>query len=210
MSAPSLNDLRRQLREKFPQAHGVRAGGEHLSAEKPFQPESFPAGAISEVIPTNSGAGLMLLVAGLLGEPEEENPHPDIVLIDGADGFDPSSFTGTACSRLLWVRCASAPEMLKAADLIVRDGNVPFVLIDASALAHRDLASIPSSSWWRLRHLLERTGGRLVVLSPSPIVPGASLRLSLSAHLSLHDFDAPRQELLARLTATPQSLRHAT
>src|SRR5690606_4843870 len=160
----------------------------------PFRSEFFPSGAISEVIPAVPAAGLVLLVAGLLGEPEEDSPHPEMVLIDGSDGFDPSSFTGPACSRLLWVRCTSALEMLKAADLVVRDGNVPFVLMDAGGLDRHELASIPASSWWRLKHLTERTGGRLVVLSSSPIVPGASLRLGLSAHLSLHDFDTPRRE----------------
>ncbi len=176
----------------------------------PFRQESFPCGAISEVIPVTPTAGLALLVAGLLDEPEEHSPHPEMVLIDGADGFDPSSFTGAACSRLLWVRCTSAVEMLKATDLLIRDGNVPFVLFDASGLPRQELASIPASSWWRLRQLAERTGGRLVVLSLFPIVPGAGLRLRLSTDLCLLDFDAPRGELLERMQADSGSLRRAT
>lgn len=175
-----------------------------------FHLESFPAGAISEVIPSRPAAGLSLLVAALLGEPLEESPHPELVLIDGADGFDPASFTGAACSRLLWVRCSSAAETLKAADLLVRDGNVPFVLLDVCGLPRRELAGIPASSWWRLRQLTGRTGVRLVVLAPSPVVPGVSLRLMLSADLSLRDFDAPRAELLIRMKTETRSLRHAT
>ena len=48
--------------------------------------------------------------------------------------------------KLLWVRCGSAIEVLKSADLLVRDGNVPFVLLDAIGTARRDLAALPA---WR-------------------------------------------------------------
>ncbi len=212
MPTPRIEALRRELREKFPCAHGPRPAAEDrpAAADLSFRPESFPAGAISEVIPAGPAAGLSLLVAALLGESEEESPHPELVLIDGADGFDPSSFTGATCSRLLWVRCTSALEMLKAADLLVRDGNVPFVMLDACGLSRRELAEISSSSWWRLRQLAGRGGIRLVVLAPLPIVPGASLRLRLSARLSLSDWDEPRAELLARMKAETRTLRHAT
>lgn len=212
MTSPSIETLRRQLREKFPHAHGVRSEKDGLREKSgnPFRPESFPGGTISEVIPAGPAAGLSLLFVALLGDLEEDSPHPELALIDGADGFDPPSFTGAACSRLLWVRCTSAPEMLKAADLLVRDGNLPFVLLDASGLPRHELSSIPASSWWRLRQLAGRTGGRLVVLSPFPTVPGASLRFRLSAGLSLRDFDAPRRELLEKMKADSRILRHAT
>ena len=74
-----------------------------------------------------------------------------MVLVDGADGFDPGSFSSDACEKLLWVRCRCAMEMIKAADLLVHDGNMPFVLLDAMGLDRRDLGKVPSSAWWRLR-----------------------------------------------------------
>ena len=211
MALPAVEILRQQLRDKFPQAHGLRP--EPVSPAprgKPFRAEAFPLGAISEVVPAGPGAGVALLVAGLLGEPAETSPHPELVLVDGADAFDPGSFTGAACSKLLWVRCGSALDMLKAADLLVHDGNVPFVLLDATGVARRDLNSLPAAAWWRLKQTVERTGGRLVVLAAFPLVPCASLRLSLSAGLSLHDFDRPRGELLERLHAVPEQIRRAT
>jgi hypothetical protein len=211
MGASTAEILRQQLREKFPQAHGVRADPAPVIPQgKPFERASFPAGAISEVMPAGPVAGLLLLVAGLLGDPEESSPHPELVLVDGADAFDPASFTGHACSKLLWVRCNSALEMVKAADLLIHDGNVPFILLDATGLARRDLASIPASAWLRMKHAAGRTGGRVVVLAPFPMVPCAAHRLTLSAGLSLHDFDSPRQELLQRLHATGEGLRRAT
>lgn len=211
MASPAVEILRQQLRDKFPQAHGVRSDPEPVvPLGKPFQAEGFPVGAISEVLPAGPVAGLALLIAGLLGEPEETSPHPELVLVDGADSFDPGSFSGTACSKLLWVRCRSAVEMIKAADLLVHDGNVPFVLLDATGLARRDLSALPASAWWRLKQRVEHTGGRLVVMASFPLVPCAGLRLSLSAGLSLRDFDSPRDELLDRLQPQSVGLRRAT
>lgn len=211
MASPAVEILRQQLRDKFPQAHGVRLDpAPFVPQGKPFRAEAFPVGAISEVVPAGPGAGISLMVAGLLGDPDEASPHPELVLVDGADAFDPGSFSGLACSKLLWVRCRSALDMLKAADLLVHDGNVPFVLLDTTGVARRDLATLPAAAWWRLKQAVERGGGRLVVIAPFPLVPCASIRLSLSAGLSLDDFDCPRDELLERLEATPEQLRRAT
>lgn len=211
MATPALEILRKQLREKFPQAHGVRADAAPLVPEgKPFRVEAFPLGAISEVVPAGPVAGVSLMIAGLLGDPEEASPHPELVLVDGSDAFDPASFTGMACSKMLWVRCRSAMEMIKAADLLVHDGNLPLILLDSCGLLRRDLNALPAAAWWRLKQAVERNGSRLVVLANSPLVPCASLRLSLAAGLSLHDFDCAREDLLERLQATPEKLRHVT
>jgi len=211
MASSTVEILRQQLRDKFPQAHSLQVDPEPVvSQDKPFRADAFPVGAISEVVPAGPVAGLSLLVAGLLGDPEETSPHPELVLVDGADSFDPGSFSGTACSKLLWVRCRSALEMIKAADLLVHDGNVPFVLLDATGLARRDLSALPASAWWRLKQSVERTGGRLLVMASFPLVPCAALRLSLSAGLSLRDFDCPRTELVDRLQAQSEGLRRAT
>ena len=211
MASPAVEILRQQMREKFPQAHALRMDPQPVVPQgKPFRAEAFPVGAISEVVPAGPVAGLALLVAGLLGEPEETSPHPELVLVDGADSFDPGSFSGTACSKLLWVRCRSAVEMIKAADLLVHDGNVPFVLLDTTGLVRRELSALPASAWWRLKQTVERTGGRLVVMASFPLVPCATLRLSLSAGLSLGDFDSPREELLDRLQVRSEGLRRAT
>jgi hypothetical protein len=211
MGSPAVEILRQQLREKFPQAHGLRAEPEVMArSDKPFDADTFPVGAISEVVPAGPVAGLLLLVAGLLGEPEEASPQPELVLIDGADGFDPDSFDDAACSKLLWVRCRSALEMAKAADLLIHDGNLPFILLDATGLDRRDLQGIPASAWWRMKQTAGRHGSRVIIMASSPLVPCASLRLILSADLSLRHFDAPRLELLERLRPVSQALRHAT
>lgn len=198
------------MREKFPAAHGLAVVPEAPPevAEAPFEIGAFPAGAVSELIPSGQGGGLALWIAGLLGDPQESGHLPEFVLIDGGDHFDPTSHSATACSRLLWVRCAKIQEALKATDLLVRDGNIPFVMLDLCGLPMAALKSIPASSWWRLKLGCEAVACRLVVLAPFPLVPCASLRLTLSSRLSLEDFDKPRTEPLREITASPALLRH--
>ncbi len=212
MTATTLQEIRKKLREKFPAAHGFATVEEvaERPSEKPFEIATFPPGAISEIIPAAEGGGLSLWIAGLLAEPEEMAEFPKFVLVDGGDGFDPVSHTAAACSQLLWVRCAKIHEALKAADLLVRDANVPFVMLDLCGLPSASLRSIPASAWWRLKQLCETGACRLIVLAPSPLVPCASLRLELSARLELMDFDLPRNEILQRMTARPNQLRRAT
>ena len=200
MNSVAMEELRRQMRVKFPQAHVVREEVSEESGCGLFDVGMFPAGAISEVVPAVKFSGISLMVAGLLeNEGVEEAGGYRMVLVDGADGFDPGSFSDEACGRMLWVRCRCAMEMVKAADLLVHDGNMPFILLDALGLARRDLVKVPASAWWRLRQVAERTGCRLVVMVEQPLVPCASLRVGLNARLRLEDFDVEREELLGRL-----------
>jgi hypothetical protein len=211
VTATNLQEIRRQLREKFPSAHGFTPVADPKEVAKgPFEVSTFPAGAISEIIPAAGGSGLSLWIAGLLADPEAAAEFPKFVLVDGSDAFDPVSHTAAACSQLLWVRCSKVRDALKAADLLVRDANVPFIILDVCGLPMAGLRSIPAAAWWRLKLLCENGACRLVVLAPAPLVPCASMRLELSASLELHDFDLPRREILPRVEARTSRLRHAT
>ncbi len=202
MASSAIELLRKQMREKFPQAHAIERGDEPVVKEAGtlFDAGMFPLGAISEVVPAGKFSGMSLLVAGLLeNEKLEEAGGFRMVLVDGADGFDPSSFSSEVCEKLLWVRCRCAMEMVKAADLLLHDGNMPFVLLDAMGLDRRDLGKVPASAWWRLRQVTERTGCRLVVMAERSVVPCAAVKLGLNAGLRLADFDGERHELFGRL-----------
>ena len=54
-----------------------------------------------------------------------------MALIDGRDSFDPAGVEAPVLSRLFWVRCQTAEEALKAADLLLRDRNFPLVVLDS-------------------------------------------------------------------------------
>ena len=214
MPVGAIEILRQQMREKFPQAHQAHGVREEVGVEIPergvvFTPEAFPLGAISEVVATGPVSGLGLWVAGLLGEPERGSLHPEFIWIDGADAFDPASFSALACSRLLWVRCRAVVEMFKAADLLARDGNVPFLLLDTTRLPRKELLSFRAAGWWRLKQTVETHGGRLVVMAAFPLVPCAKQRWQLTADLSLQDFDKTREELREKLIMIPEKFHRA-
>jgi hypothetical protein len=207
----SIQDLRLLLRNKFPQAHAAR-----LDEPPPVEtrlrfsdPATFPAGALSEIVPEGSAPVLGLIVSEILGAPEKAADFPEILLID-ADHFDPASYPPEACSRLFWVRCHQALTLLKAADLLLRDGNISFLLLDLTGFPARDLRSLPASSWWRLKQLAGNTAARVLILSSVPIIPCADLRLTLSTDLTLDAFELPRADLIREIRSHTRRLRRAT
>ena len=205
-----IDELRQQLRERFPAAHASpRPLHSSEPSPEPLVFQNYPVGALSEVTAPDGRTPLGLLVAGLLGEPDAALDFPDLVLVDGSDSLDPDSLGGNACSRLLWVRCRSAMELIKAGELVIRDGNLPTILLDAAALPVRTLRQIPASAWWRLKQAAETSGSRVIALTLQPLIPCASLRLSLSADFSLDDLYLPRREVLPRLHARTERLRQA-
>lgn len=177
----------------------------------------LPPGAITEIIPAGPASGLSLVLATLLDDPSTgsisniQSPisNPPLVLIDARDRFDPDSFPAAQCARLLWVRCRETGHALEAADLLVRDGNLPLVLLDLAPLPERELRRIHRSTWHRLRQLAADRRSSLLVLSPVPTVPCAALRLTLSTRLALEHLDLSRPEALLQLHCETHRLRAA-
>lgn len=208
--SPAIEELRQQMRDRFPAAHApLRPVPSLEPAPEPLVFQSYPVGGLSEIVTPEGRSPLGLLVAGWLGEPDHALAFPDLVLVDGSDSLDPDSLGGNACSRLLWVRCSSAMDLIKAGELLIRDGNLPTILLDAAGLPLRSLRQIPASAWWRLKQAAEDHGCRVICLSPQPLIPCAAMRLSLSADFSLDDLYLSRREVLPRLHAKTERLRMA-
>jgi hypothetical protein len=165
----------------------------------PCQPSTFPKGGITEIVPTHPAAGLPLLLASLLHhEPPDQSP-PTLALIDGADSFDPASFPPEDCAKLLWIRCQNPEQTLKAADLILRDGNVPRVVIDLLSLPTHEVRKIPGSAWQRLNRLIESNDSIAIVFHRYPLIPCARLRLLVTSRFGLDQFERSRTDLLQQV-----------
>lgn len=149
----------------------------------------LPKGGISEL--NCVGHGSALTIAQLLHTAQQRRDF--VALIDGADGFDPASVESTALMRLLWVRCRSAAEAIRAADLVLRDGNLPLVLLNVRGCA--DVSRVPSQAWYRLQRIVEQSGVTLLVLTPRPLVPSARLRMTLRWRFTLDDLEREPAEL---------------
>jgi hypothetical protein len=122
-------------------------------------------------------------------------------LVDGGQTFDPGSYQAEAFPRLLTVFCATVEQSVKVTDLLLRDGNLPLVLLDLQSRPLRSLGRIPASTWHRFQRLVERSGTALVVMTPQPMVEAARVRITLEASWSLSALACPRHELFAHIRA---------
>lgn len=202
-----LDELRKSLRARFPQAHQGRGveREDSMGDGEVLGLGLVRTGELCEVVAGAGVSGISLVVECLMSGSD----GVELVLVDGADGFDPGSAGGRVCKGLLWVRCRSAMEMMKAGDLLVRDGNVGLVVLDATGFGSGDLRGIGASVWWRLSLEAERSGVRVVVVSGFPLVPCAGSRFLLGSGFSLDDFDLPRGELLGRLRVVAERRKGA-
>ena len=103
-----------------------------------------------------------------------------MALVDGADSLDVDAADAGDLERLLWVRCRAADEALKAADLLLRDRNVPVVVVDLKLNPVAQLRKIPGSVWHRFSRLAEHQGSAVLVVTPFALVGGAAARVSVS------------------------------
>jgi len=205
MPAANIIELRQLLAERFP---GLRTRADELSAAKhAFWPTGVPhldeplrgglaKGGLTEIVAEQRGSGSALLMTALIHRALSENKF--VAAIDGEDSLDVTQLGGDL-SRLLWVRCRSVAEALKAADLLLRDGNLPLVLLDLASNPAAQLRKIPATTWYRFQRLIEQTSAVCVVLAPRPMVAPAQVRIILRSRFSLKALEREPQELLREL-----------
>ncbi|MDB6058331.1 MAG: hypothetical protein JWO95_2175 [Verrucomicrobiales bacterium] len=155
------------------------------------------SGRDGRAAPSASGTGSGLLLHALI-----EQAHATqqiIVLIDAADSFDPCSFAQETLSRLLWVRCKNAAEALKATDIILRDRNLPLVLLDLKMNPAAQLRKISGTIWYRLQRIVQQNGTSFVVFTPNAMVSSTEVRLTLNSHFDITALSQTPEELVPEL-----------
>jgi hypothetical protein len=202
-------DLRNLLTERFP--HVALTAATRLITGLSFLDEptggGLPRGAITELISplssdTNSIAGAPRMSAGsaslihaLVHCAYRDNYF--LALIDGRDSFDPCTLENAWLQHLLWVRCSKTSEAIKAADLLLRDGNFPLVIVDLILNAPEELRKIPQTNWYRLQRLVEVGPTACLVLTRYEMVNSAQLKLELESSWDIHTFET--EEAFSRL-----------
>jgi hypothetical protein len=191
--------LRTLLAEKFP-AVSPKAGGRLVTGIAALDEQlggGFSRTGITELCGASrsSGAGLVLIT--LLASMARLNQH--MGLIDGSDTFDPQPLCDGILGHLLWVRCQSVSQALKATDLLFRDGNLPLVVMDLRSNDEKQLRKVPSTTWYRFQRIAEQGTTALVVLTPRAMVNSAEVRVQISAQLKLDDLEKEHEELVTKL-----------
>lgn len=181
--------LRQLLAERFPQISV--AADQCLPTGVPAIDGAIggglPKSAITELTSPNLSAGTALFTHALL-----QNAHRCgffLAMVDGRDSFDPQTASPIALRNLLWIRCVAAPDAVKAADFLLRDGNFPLVVLDLVLNPAEELRKIPQSNWYRLQRLVEAAPTAFLVLTRQSIISSAQLKLSLTNAWYLRDLD---------------------
>ncbi len=205
---PPLNiiQLRQLLREKFP---GLRTRADELPAKTRDGWASgiaklderlgggFPKSAISEVIAPRRGCGSALLLLQLLRRAAAKNQFA--ALVDGLDSFDAAAVEQNTLSHLLWIRCQNADEAIKATDLVLRDGNLPVVLLDLALNPDAQLRKIPAPTWYRFQRIVEESTATFIVLTPRAMISPAQVRVTLRSRFALEHVEADQVKLTLAL-----------
>ena len=172
-------DLRNLLANRFP--HAPKPVGTRLITGLAFFDQSvgggLPKGAITELITPRRSAGSASLVHAFIHAAYRDKYF--VALIDGRDSFDPCALGNSILRQLLWVRCAKALEAIKAADLLLRDGNFPLLIVDLIFNSPEELRKIPQTTWYRLQRLVESVPSACLVLTRYEMVSSAQLKLVL-------------------------------
>jgi hypothetical protein len=196
-SSAKIIDLRKLLAERFP--HPALTTATRLFTGLPFldQPTGggLPRGAITELISPRTSAGSASLIQALIHGAYRDNYF--VALIDGRDSFDPCGLDNFALRHLFWIRCSKASEAIKAADLFLRDGNFPLLIVDLVLNSPEDLRKIPQTNWYRLQRLVEVVPTACLVLTRYEMVGSAQLKLVLENYWNLETLE--KQDAISQL-----------
>jgi hypothetical protein len=215
LPAGRIVDLRNLLAQRFPQSPPLPST--HLATGLPAIDEAIggglPKSAITELSSPQVSAGTALFLYALL-----QNAYRDgysLALIDGRDSLDPEPLGNARLRNLLWVRCTKVLDAVKAADLLLRDGNFPLVVLDLVLNSSDELRKIPQTSWYRLQRLVETAPIAFLVLTRESIVRSAQTKLSLDnvwrlADLEQHHLPKRFQILLKRTQGGKQAMARAS
>lgn len=152
-------------------------------------------GAVSEFSgSTGNGA---LFFSALLELSAREGWH--LALVDAADQFEPADWDANALRRVLWVRCREARKALRAADLLLRDGNLPLIVLDFQGVPAAQLRRVPTNVWHRFQRVVEVSGVALVVLSRWPMVEGARVRIDTDNRWGIDAMHVKRRALTQKM-----------
>jgi hypothetical protein len=120
-------------------------------------------------------------------------------LIDGSDCFDPQSAGADILANLLWIRCLTPTQAIHCVDLLLRDGNLPLVVLDLRGHGWADLRKIPDPTWYRLQRAIEPTSVAMLALTPRPLISSADVRITVESSFHLESLERGQEELLQEL-----------
>lgn len=195
MPSPKIIELRRVLAERFPpqsvSSFCTPTGWNWFDSALGG---GLPKGAITQfVVPKISSGGTLVLHEIIDARCRDTQPT---ALVDAKDCFDlPVTYP-----HLLWARCTSAMQAVKATDLLLRDGNLPFIILDLKPSSARELRRVPATAWYRLQRCAEESRCSLLVITSHPVIASAQITITMTHQLNLRDLSTELFQITNRIS----------
>ena len=209
-ASTKIIELQKLLAEKYPQLPKAAASTVSTGAERwdAALRGGLRNGAVTEVIAAQPSAGTALLLGALFAQSAAAGRW--VALIDARDAFDAEWLgEGHDFSRFLWVRCPDAALAVKAADLLLRDGNIGVVVLDLRLNPRAQLRKIQPQVWYRLQRLVEESAAVLLAATPFRTVSSAKVQLILHGRWTLDALETPQSALLPEAEFSVEGLAAA-
>lgn len=159
------------------------------------------SGRITEVVVPGPSRGGGLVLAALLARARREGQYA--VLLDVGSGFVIEGFSEHDLESLLWVGCDSVAQAVAAFDLVARDENFRWFILDGRDASAEDWRAVRPALWQRIAQPLRERGAGAVILARVPVTGVAKDRYELAARLELGGLHEERSKLLAAVRARP-------
>jgi recombination protein RecA len=129
-----------------------------------FLTGGLPRGSLTEICGPSCSGRTSLLVSVLASRTAQAEA---CALIDARDAFDPQSAetAGVNLKNLLWVRCRSIDQSLRAADLLLQGGGFGLIALDLSDIPPQTVRYVPLNAWFRFRKTVEDTSTIFLLLA---------------------------------------------
>src|ERR1700722_14531842 len=165
-ASPKIIELRQILAERYPQPTG--SGSFYLPTGWPpldsLLGGGLRKGAITQLLVPNTSSGGAFVLHEIIEAMQDISQY--VALIDSKNCFEPVADH----PLLLWIRCHTVLQALKATDLILRDGNLSLVILDFKENLDQELKRIPASAWHRFQRIVEENRNTLLTITRHPMV----------------------------------------
>ena len=123
----------------------------------------LPRGAMTEICGRECSGRTSFLLSALASRTAAGEV---CALVDARDSFDPITgyAAGITLEKLLWVRCQTIDQALRAMDLLIQAGGFGMVAVDLSDIPTRMVRQVPLNAWFRFRRAVEDTPTILLML----------------------------------------------
>jgi len=196
--------LRQILAERFPQEKVAPlltpTGWPPLDA---LSGGGLPRGSITQLLISSISAGGSIVLHEIIDALHEHSRF--VALVDGKNSFEPPD----DYPLLLWVRCHDAPQALKATDLVLRDSNLSFSILDLTQNSEAELRKIPGTTWYRFQRIIEENKSTLLTITRHPIVSSAQITILLTHQLIMNDLTSLRPEIIKHFSLSITRCRSA-